>query len=271
MVRKTFLVALIIVLGFPLSAFAHVSRDGTVDVRIVSEHGSEFAKYRTYPRYREESRYFYVEASKGERYSIQVKNNSNRRAGLVIAVDGRNIIDGKKSDLKHSERMYIIAPHETNTFEGWRTAMDRTNRFYFTGQSDSYAEKVFSDASAMGTIAVVVFRGKNPDIVHFHGQPSIAKESPAASAAPRTSGEGLSSDRTERKKSEQAGTGFGETTYSPSRYVKFEPESVAVDRIVMKYEWRSELCRKGIVQCGPTNRLWRGDQEFAPVPRDFRG
>ncbi len=86
-------------------------------------------------------------------------NNSNRR-GIVIAVDGRNIIDGKKSDLKHDERMYIIGPHDANTFEGWRTSMERTNRFYFTGQSDSYAREVFSDASAMGTIAVVVFRKK---------------------------------------------------------------------------------------------------------------
>ncbi len=271
MVRRTFLAALIIVLGFPLSAFAHVSRDGIVDVRIVSEQGSEFAKYRTYPRYREEGRYFFVEASKGERYSIQVKNNSNRRVGVVIAVDGRNIIDGKKTDLKHNERMYIIAPHETNTFEGWRTAMDRTNRFYFTGQPDSYAEKVFLDASAMGTIAVVVFSEKIPDIVHFHDRPSVMKKFPATSAAPRTSGEGLSADRAERKTGEQAGTGFGETTYSPSRYIKFEPESAAVDRIVMKYEWRSELCKKGIIQCGPTNRLWPDGQEFAPIPWDFRG
>jgi len=271
MVRKIFLTVVIIVLAFPFAVSAYVSRDGAVNVRIISDHGSEFTKYRTYPRCREEGRYFYVEASKGERYSIQVTNNSNRRVGIVIAVDGRNIINGKKSDLKHDERMYIIGPHDANTFEGWRTSMERTNRFYFTGQSESYAEKVFSDASAMGTIAVVVFREKAPDTVHFHDRPSVMKESPAGSAAPRTSGVGLSADRAERKKNEQAGTGFGETTYSPSRYVKFEPESVVADRIVMKYEWRSELCRKGIIQCGPRNRLWPDGQEFAPIPRDFRG
>jgi hypothetical protein len=274
MVRKTFLAALIIGLAFPFIACAHVGRDGAVDVRIVSDQGSEFTKFRTYPRFRQEGRYFYVEASKGERYSIQVTNTSNRRVGIVISVDGRNIIDGKKSDLKGRERMYIIGPYETNTFEGWRTAMDRTNRFYFTEQSDSYAEKVFADASAMGTIAVAVFREKIPEVVPFYDRPWVMKEAPAASAAPapQASGESLSADRAERKKSEQAaGTGFGETTYSPSRYVQFEPEGSPVERIVMKYEWRSELCKKGIINCGPKHRLWPEGHEFAPIPRDFRG
>jgi hypothetical protein len=123
----------------------------------------------------------------------------------------------------------------------------------------------------MGTITVAVFREKIPDIAHFLERPSVMKKSSAADAAPRTSGEGLSANRAERKTGEQVGTGFGETTYSPSRYIKFEPEIAAVDRIVMKYEWRSELCRKGIIQCGPANRLWPDGQEFAPIPRDFRG
>lgn len=271
MVRKTFFAVLIIVLSFPFLASAHVGSDGAVEVRIISDHGSEFTKYRTYPRGREDGRYFYVEAAKGERYSIQITNRSSRRAGIIIAVDGRNIIDGKKSDLRRNERMYIIGSYETNTFEGWRTAMDRTNRFYFTEQSDSYAKKVFADASAIGTIAVVAFMEKTPNIVYFLDHPSVMKEAPAANAAPRTSGESLSADRAERKKSEQAGTGFGETTYSPSRYVKFEAESEAADRIVIKYEWRSELCKKGIIQCGSRNRLWPDGQEFAPIPRDFRG
>ena len=206
MVQKTFLAVLIMVLAFPFLSSAHVSKEGAVDVRIVSDHGSEFTKFRTYPRFRQEGRYFYVEASKGERYSIQVTNTSNRRVGVVIAVDGRNIVDGKKSDLKGRERMYIIGPYETNTFEGWRTAMDRTNRFYFTEQSDSYAEKVFADGSAMGTIAVAVFSERIPEVVPFHDRPSVMKEAPAASAAPapRASGESLSADKAERKKSEQA-------------------------------------------------------------------
>jgi hypothetical protein len=73
------------------------------------------------------------------------------------------------------------------------------------------------------------------------------------------------------QKGEETGTGFGETTYSPARIVQFEPEHTAAEKIVLKYEWRSELCRKGIISCGPKNRFWPDDQEFAPIPKDFKG
>jgi hypothetical protein len=220
------------VLAIPLLAWTHVGKENVVDVRIVADNGSEFSKHRVYPRCQQEGNFFYVEAVKGDRYSIQVTNKSGRRVGVVIAVDGRNIISAKKSDLKRNERMYIIGPHETNIFEGWRTAMDTTNRFYFTEQSDSYAEKVFGDASAMGTIALAVYKEKIPEIVPYSEKPSRMNDSSAGAA--------------------------------PSEYRTAE-------KIVLKYEWRSELCRKGIISCDPKNRFWPDDQEFAPIPKDFKG
>ena len=270
MVRKSYILVLCMVLVAPLLAWTHVGKESVVEVRIVSDSGSEFAKYRAYPRCQQEGNFFYVEAVKGDRYSIQVTNKSGRRMGVVIAVDGRNIITAKKSDLKRNERMYIIGPYETNTFEGWRTGMDRTNRFYFTEQSDSYAEKVFRDGSAMGTIALAVYREKLPEIVPYPDKPSRMNESPAG-AAPSAPGESRSADKAKLQKGEEAGTGFGETTYSPARVVQFEPEHGSAEQIVLKYEWRSELCRKGIISCGPKNRFWPEDQEFAPIPKDFKG
>ena len=184
---------------------------------------------------------------------------------MVIAVDGRNIISGRKSDLKRNEQMYIVGPYESNTFEGWRTGMDRTNRFYFTDASDSYAERVFADASAMGTIALAVFREKLPE------KSLKMQEAPAGAAAPRASGESQSADRSERKSSEQAGTGFGETTYSPARRVHFEAEPIHAEKFVLKYEWRSELCRKGIIPCGPKNRFWPDEHGICPDPEGLQG
>ncbi|MDI7260999.1 MAG: hypothetical protein QME90_13905 [Thermodesulfobacteriota bacterium] len=270
MARNAFLTVLFVSLVIPALAWAHAGNGDVVDVRILSDSGEVFPKYRTYLRRPQEGKFFYMEAVKGQRYSIQVTNKSDRRIGVVIAVDGRNIIDGKKSDLNRKERMYIVGPHESNTFEGWRTGMDRTNRFFFTEQSDSYAEKVFADASAMGTIALAVYREKLPEIVPYSGGTSRMKDAPAG-AAPCVPGESLSADRSEQKKNVQAGTGFGETTYSPAYMVRFDPEYTIAEKIVLKYEWRSELCRKGIIPCGPKNRFWPDDYEFAPIPRDFRG
>jgi hypothetical protein len=270
MVRKMLLTMLFLVLAVPQLASAYVGGTGEVGVRIVSDTGGEFAQYKTYPRVRHEGRYFYVEAVKGDKYSIEVTNRSDRQIGVVIAVDGRNIISGNKSDLKNNERMYIISPYATNSFGGWRTGMDKTNRFYFTEQSDSYAEKVFSDGSAMGTIAVAVYREKLPPVALRPETTYRAQEGSAgvASQAPQAK---RAYDRAEKEKNEQAGTGFGETTYSPAREVRFEPENVVAEKIVLKYEWRQELCKKGIIGCGRKNRLWPDGGGFAPVPKDFRG
>jgi hypothetical protein len=269
---KTMVKALLVflVLVIPALACAHIAPGNVVDVRVVSEDGVEFARYKTYPRLGQQASYFYVEAVKGGRYSIQVTNRTGRRIGVVIAVDGRNIISGKKSDLKPNERMYIIRPYETNILEGWRTGMDRTNRFYFTEPSDSYAEKVFTDDSAMGTIAVAAYGEKVSDVPLCSQKPSRLNEAPpgAATPAPR---ESPSANGPEQKKDKEAGTGFGETTYSPAQRVQFEPEHTPADKVVLKYEWRSELCRKGIINCGPRNRFWPGDSDFVPIPKGFNG
>lgn len=268
--RIAFMAVLFISLVTPALGWAHFGRTDVVDVKIISDNGEIFPKYETFLRGHQEGEYYYLEAVKGQRYSIQITNKSDRRIGVVIAVDGRNIIDGKKSDLLRNERMYIIEPYGTNTFEGWRTGMDRTNRFYFTEQSDSYAEKVFADASAMGTIALAVYKEKIAQITPRSDRSLPKKEAPAA-RAPSAVLESRATGKYKQDKCEQAGTGFGETTHSPAYVVQFDPEHTVSGKIVLKYEWRSELCRKGIISCGPKNRLWPDDFEFAPIPRDFKG
>lgn len=138
---KTFLTGLLMVLAIPVLTRADTGMGSVVDVRIVSDSGGEFAQYRAYPRGSQDGNYFYVEAVKEDRYSIRVTNKSHRRIGVVVAVDGRNIISGEESNLKRNERMYIIGPYETNIFEGWRTGMDRTNRFYFSPNSPTLMRK----------------------------------------------------------------------------------------------------------------------------------
>lgn len=253
----------LLVAAVPALARTDVMPQPAVEVRVISDNGAEYPRYRAHPACeRRAGSYFYMEAARGEKYSIRVTNRTNRRVGVVIAVDGRNIISGQKSYLKNSERMYIIEPYATNEFEGWRTGMDRTNRFYFTGQSDSYAEKVFADASAMGTIAVAAYREKVRAVT-----PVTPREDKYSS---RSKGAGGRSSSEQCAKDEEAGTGFGETTYSPSYEVAFEPESGAAGTVVLKYEWRSELCRRGIVACDRPNRLWPLTGGFAPVPDGFR-
>jgi hypothetical protein len=253
-----------------------------VEVRIVTDEG------RTLPTYPVKMgvgiRKVYAEAVKGDHYRIEVRNLLNRRIGLVVAVDGRNIISGTKSWLKNSERMYILEPYGWGSYSGWRTAQDRINRFYFTDVPDSYAS-AFGDESAMGVIAVAVYpetQRYEPPIPLSRMSPSLqrdqedraigrADKAQAVPSAPAASGEHLDKKAARSEKAlESAGTGYGRDEYSPSQIVAFEPEKRAAETIYLKYEWRSTLCKLGVVECAQPyhhrpNRLW-GHDEYAPPP-----
>jgi hypothetical protein len=199
----------------------------------------------------------YMEAQRGDNYSIVVRNRLPERVGVVIAVDGRNIISGGMSFLGSNEQMYILEPYGSATLEGWRTDLQSVNRFYFTNVPDSYAVRTFGDTSAMGVISVAVFREKKRQVFRY----GRGMNQERAAAAPRGSAKS--------SLDEAAGTGFGDKRYSPVVEVAFEPESIPIQKVLVKYEWREVLCRKGILSCDhhEGNRIW--DDAFAPYPPDY--
>ena len=253
------MVFLLVFMGLAAGAWADSVGDG-VDVRIRTDNGRELPLYPATAR--GNNRKVYAEAIKGDHYSIVVRNRLSRRVGIVIAVDGCNIISGKKSWLGNRERMYILDPYGEGEFNGWRTGDDRVNRFYFTTAADSYAA-AFKDESAMGVIAVAVYpevRRYEPPVELYRGRSGAA-----APAAPSVQKRAKAADRAE----ESAGTGYGREEYSPVRTVEFEPEAGAWGKIYIRYEWRETLCRKGIITCKkhlpPRNRMW-DDGGYAPPP-----
>jgi hypothetical protein len=199
----------------------------------------------------------YLQASNNDRYRIRVSNNTDQRMGVVLAVDGRNIISGQKSYLQNTERMYILNPHSSEEYEGWRSNQNQANRFYFTQAADSYAA-AWGDNSAMGVIALAVYPERpRPQV--------MAPMSDMARAAPGAA-------KNMEKHESAAGTGYGETTYSPSVTVSFEPLPDAIEKVFLKYEWRETLCKKGIksaCQNPPQpgqNRFWPDNDGYAPPP-----
>ena len=256
----TFLTASVLLL------IATVAAASIVDVDVVGDSRGTLPEYLAAGRVRPaDTHRAYVEALQGERYSVRVSNRTGERVGLVIAVDGRNIITGKKSHLRPDERMYILPPHGSATYEGWRTDRDTVNRFYFTDPGDSYAG-AFGDTSAMGVVAVAVYREREIPVTYDNRESREWNRAPAPrggapgaeSAAPRAAAP--------QRKSGDAGTGFGEERYSPVVRVEFEPERRAVERHFVKYEWRETLCRKGVIDCRWSgNRFW-DDDGYAPYP-----
>jgi len=243
----------VLLFSIPASAGKY-SGYSAVDMEIVSDQRGRLQNF-TVQSERKNVERSYVIAKDDERYRIRVSNRSNRRIGVVVAVDGRNIISGKKSHLKSNERMYILQPYETQEFGGWRTGRNRTNRFYFTKMEDSYAAD-WGDYTAMGVVALSVFQER---------QQQLNRPNYKSMRQQKKSGRAKNMDR-------ELGTGFGEQHWSPSRKVHFVAEKRAISKKFIKYEYRSTLCRNGIISCRPNhrqNRFWNENNRnygYAPFP-----
>ncbi|NIR32780.1 MAG: hypothetical protein GWN84_26475 [Gammaproteobacteria bacterium] len=247
-------VLVMLVMLVPAAAQATVSPAfRPVDVEIVADGRGPLSQYPV-QRGRDGNVYrAYLEARNGQNYAVRVRNRTGHRIGLVIAVDGRNIISGAKSHLVRSERMYVLGPYQQATYKGWRTSLAQVHRFYFTEAGDSYA-MAWGDDSAMGVIALAVYREKP------RAREEVAKPS---------------GDRAARKSAAPAapGTGFGNAAQSQAVRVQFEPEHTPMARYFLKYEWRQALCDRGIIACGQRpNRFWPDEsasEGFAPYPPGY--
>ena len=86
-------------------------RGSDVSVEVIDEQGSAFQQVpvkHTGGAYRA-----YLQADRGARYRIRVSNPTGSRIGVVVAVDGRNIINGAQSQLAKGEPMYVLAAGTT--------------------------------------------------------------------------------------------------------------------------------------------------------------
>lgn len=264
-----------LLLGLSFLATQTIYAGDGIRVNIVADDGYRFPIYQADAK--GVTNRYYLQAEKNTRYGIQVKNQTDSRVGLVIAVDGRNIITGDRSDLRPTEKMYVLEPYASATYDGWRTAKNAVNRFYFTDAGNSYAE-AFNDSSAMGVIAIAVFEEKYQpqredwDETRSMERPrkSIAPEA-AAPASPAPLARAGSRMKNSSSADSEAGTGYGEREHSPSVRVEFTPESRPMQRLFYKYEWKEVLCRKQIITCEERrpvrqNRFWPEDDNFAPPP-----
>lgn len=100
----------------------------------------------------------YLQALAGRNYSLVLRNNSARRVGVLLAVDGLNVVNGEITRLSNNEAMYVLGPWERTTIKGWRTNLQSIRRFKFVDEQSSYAERTGQANSDMGWIRVLAFR-----------------------------------------------------------------------------------------------------------------
>ncbi len=258
-----------VALSTPAPAAAHVVSAAQVapglTVEVVAPDGRVFRQFPVASR--ETASRALLQAERGARYQIRLRNTSGVRLGVVIAVDGRNIINGAKSELARAEPMYVLEPWMTHDYSGWRASLAAINEFYFTDWSESYAE-AFGDRTARGVIAVAVYR-EQPAVVSLAEGPAAspipsaqARSSEAAREKPAARSSSASGTR-----EDSPGTGYGERREERAVEVEFSAAQRADARLFIKYEWRETLCRRGVLACGEKNRFWdEATLGFAPPP-----
>lgn len=243
----------------------------------------------------------YVQALEGQRYSLVLRNNSSQRVGVLIAVDGLNVVNGERSRLASGEAMYVLDPYERTVIRGWRTSLDQVRRFVFVDEQRSYAERTGQANSDMGWIRVLAFRERRMPVAQpwLRDEPQVrTKEraerqygnAPAPSeadelragreddseAAPPSAGKSLDRRSAQPESKGMAeggnsfpGTGWGERTHDPVNRTHFIAERVATDRLVLRYEYASALRALGIRIGVDRDRLRErdGDLGFAKPPK----
>ncbi|MFN8588732.1 MAG: hypothetical protein U0704_13140 [Candidatus Eisenbacteria bacterium] len=231
----------------------------------------------------------YVQAFAGRNYSLVVRNNSNERVAVLLAVDGLNVINGERTRLSSNEQMYVLSPYETATIRGWRTSLDEVRKFVFVDEERSYAERTGQANRDMGWIRVLSFREQRrwwtprPDM-RFKGeaerreaQDDLGERAPQAAPAPSTeaappargeAGPMAKGVAPQMSNESVPGTGWGERSTDRIGTTQFLAERNATDQIIVRYEYASGLRALGIdVRPSRVYERDRGELGFAKPPR----
>lgn len=203
----------------------------------------------------------YVEALRGRVFTVKLSNPTSERIAVALSVDGRNVVDAKRTSATEAAK-WVLSPGQTVEIPGWQVSGETSRKFFFTETARSYA-KWLGDTRNVGTIEAVFFREKR----RWSSRPAI--EGGVPESAPQTSEDSSSLRRDappaagavrERKETDRfAATGIGDRTEHPVQWVAFEEEPEPAARIAVRYEFRRELVRLGV--------LPRGDDALASRDR----
>jgi hypothetical protein len=220
-------------------------------------------------RYAHDGRW-YVEAVKGREYAIRLRNPFPVRTAVALSVDGLNTINARHTTAADA-RKWVLGPFETVTISGWQVSQTNARRFEFTSEARSYAQAL-GQAENLGTISAVFFRERVSTIVRDSA--NEARESPAspsASPAPESRRDGTLADQERAAKASEdyAATGMGRRTDHAVTQVWLELEDTPGRTVNIRYEFRAQLVRLGILPATSTADLLDRRERARGFASDF--
>ncbi len=243
----------------------------------------------------------YLEALRGRTFSLRLSNPTSERIAVALSVDGRNVIDAKRTSAGAAAK-WILLPGQTVEIPGWQVSGESARRFFFTETRHSYARWLGDTANA-GTIEAVFFRERHPvpaqplwarpveEGPSREGRRSSTSERKASqeSAAPTDAIEGgveggipggmpappeMAPPAPRRESDRFAATGIGEKTRFEIQWTSFDEDPSPAARVLLRYEFRSELVRLGVLpredDLYARDRGRGFEREYAPDPYRHR-
>ena len=218
----------------------------------------------------------YVEAVKGKEYAIRLRNPLGVRVAVALSVDGLNTIDARRTSAL-AARKWVLDPYECVTISGWQIDGARARRFYFTSEDRSYAEWL-GRPEDIGVITAVFFRERLREpapIASFpatsDGAGSPGRKGASAGVPPSPPAAEAAAPRAQDAE-EYAATGIGRETAHPVQAVDIDLEHRPAASVGIRYEYRPQLVRLGILPPQQPDRLTRRerargfDGDYCPVP-----
>ncbi|MBZ5588477.1 MAG: hypothetical protein LAO05_07935 [Acidobacteriia bacterium] len=237
--------ALAAALGFAGSALGAATRG--FSLQVVADGGVR-------PEYRARG-VVYVEAVRERPYVLRITNPLPTRVAVALAVDGLNTIDARHSDARGAPK-WVLGPYETAEIPGWQVSGSDARRFFFTGERSSYGAWL-GTTEDLGVIEAVFYREKvRPiKIVPQPPQPR-ARESASERDVPAPAAEGLGAaagclQKDGKLSDEYAATGIGERTRHDVERVDLGLEDSPAAVIRIRYEFREQLVRLGVLPAAP--------------------
>ncbi|HWZ85115.1 MAG TPA: hypothetical protein VN032_02875 [Thermoanaerobaculia bacterium] len=229
------------------------------------------------PEYASRGR-IYIEALKGRDFTIRLSNPTSGRVAVALSVDGRNVVDAKRTT-ELAAAKWVLGPGQTIDVPGWQVSGETARKFFFTETSRSYANWL-GDTANVGTIEAVFFREKarQPIVALREAQASAERgaQAPAAgSSGPSAAPAPTLKEEKARAADENAATGIGDRTRFPVQWVAFEEDPTPAARVALRYEFRSQLVRLGVLPRDPDGLFAREhasgfERGYAPDPYGHR-
>ena len=211
----------------------------------------------------------YIEAVRGREFTIRLRNPTAHRVAVALSVDGLNTIDAKHTDSWNASK-WVLEPYETTEISGWQVSDRAARRFFFTGERNSYGAKL-GQTQNLGVIEAVFYRERVPRWSEApreysrdqRGEAQGGAAPPSASTAPRKSGVEQEAHAAPPD-DDYAATGMGRRTRHAVEEVHLELERDPIAAVAIRYEFRPQLVKLGVLDHGdPLERRERA-RGFCP-------